>query len=183
MMRLSAPSVLAVCIYTLCSCPLCSGHGHMTLPPSRNGGTLDMAADCMKGECMWFSQPDAGGVDPTDKIAEIPGDPTLPADERMRTYNVDVWSGPTDYSRTHPWRAPGAAAVIGSGCGRAGGGTHREFDGGTAKEFGLVQDMDGLALPASAVKTVWKVGAIYISCVMQLHSSEAYNRSYMYPRR
>jgi hypothetical protein len=30
-------------------------HGHLTFPPSRNGGTLAKAADCLHGECMWFS--------------------------------------------------------------------------------------------------------------------------------
>ena len=31
-------------------------HGHLTFPASRNGGTLQKAADCMHGECiMWFS--------------------------------------------------------------------------------------------------------------------------------
>ena len=57
--------------------PVCEGHGHMTLPPSRNGGTLSKAADCMYGECMWFSQPVAGGVDPSDTTAQIPGAPTI----------------------------------------------------------------------------------------------------------
>ena len=57
--------------------PGSEGHGHLTLPPSRNGGTLAKAADCMFGECMWFSQPVAGGADPSDTTATIKGEPTL----------------------------------------------------------------------------------------------------------
>jgi hypothetical protein len=116
----------------------------MTLPPSRNGGTLERAADCLYGECMWFSQP-----------TEIPGEPTLNA-EPLRTYNVEVSSGQTDYTRYFPWRAPGSAPVLGSGCGRAGGGPVRMMNGGTAKEFGLAH-MDGAELPV-VNRTVWRRG-------------------------
>lgn len=76
---------------------------------------------------------------------------------------MNVSSGPTDFTRTHPWRSPGSAPVIGTGCGRAGGGPFREYDGGTAKEFGLVQNMDGIDLPpltGADKKTVWKAGSI-----------------------
>ena len=141
---------------------LVSGHGHMTLPPSRNGGRLAMAADCMKGECMWFSQPDAGGstYGSDSPIGKIKGEPTLNAPE-LRTYNVDVSSGPRDYTRHNPWRAPGSAPVIGSGCGRGGGGGVREGDGGTAKEFGLTQNMDGADLPPLANHSVsWTRGTV-----------------------
>jgi hypothetical protein len=124
----------------------CHGHGHMTLPPSRNGGTLARAADCLHGECMWFSQP-----------THIPGEPTLNA-APLRTFNVDVSEGAHDYSRKNPWRSPGAASVIGSGCGRAGGGPVRSMNGGTAKEFNLTQDMDGADLPVGP-RTVWRRGA------------------------
>ena len=141
---------------------LVSGHGHMTLPPSRNGGRLAMAADCMKGECMWFSQPDAGGstYGSDSPIGKIKGEPTLNAPE-LRTYNIDVSSGPRDYTRHNPWRAPGSAPVIGSGCGRGGGGGVREGDGGTAKEFGLTQNMDGTDLPPLANHSVsWTRGTV-----------------------
>ena len=59
-------STAALCIIQI------HGHGHMTLPPSRNGGTLAKVADCLHGECMWFSQPDA---DPRvhDRTCHIPG--------------------------------------------------------------------------------------------------------------
>ena len=71
---------------------------------------------------MWFSQPNANWTlnpatgRPDDPIARIPGEPTLNAPE-LRTYNINVSSGPLDYTRTSPWRAPGSAPVYGSGCG------------------------------------------------------------------
>ena len=99
-------------------CATCLGHGHMTLPPSRSGGTMERAADCLRGECMWFSQP-----------TFVPGEPTV-NDEALRTFNVEVSEGPTDYTRRNPWRAPGSAPVLGSGCGMAGGGPVREMNGG-----------------------------------------------------
>ena len=55
--------------------------------------------------CFWFSQP-----------TSIPGPPTLP--QRHRTFNVDVSGGPKDWTAHMPWRAPGSAPVLGSGCGR-----------------------------------------------------------------
>lgn len=155
-----APPVAALSFAALWG--LCLGHGHMTQPPSRNGGTLAKAADCMSGECMWFSQPDAGAApgragDDGDPIGRIPGEPTLNA-APLRTYNINVSAGPLDYTRHNPWRAPGSAPVIGSGCGRAGGGTMRQYNGGTAKEFGLVQNMDGVDLPGAAERVTWKRG-------------------------
>ena len=125
------------------------GHGHATLPPSRNGGNLRDAADCGRGQCMYFSQP-----------ATIPGEPTINA-EPLRTFNVEVDdSGPHDYTRRNPWRAPGSAPVLGSGCGRAGGGPVRSMNGGTAKEFGLVQNQDGADLPKLPERpTQWRRGS------------------------
>lgn len=149
---------------TAFACAACAaGHGHMTLPPSRNGGTLTKAADCLHGECMWFSQPNSNFTNnpatgrPDDPIARIPGEPTLDAQE-LRTYNVDVSGGVLDYTYTSPWRHPGAAPVLGSGCGVGAGGPEREMDGGTAREFGLVQNMDGKDLPQLNHTTVaaWK---------------------------
>jgi hypothetical protein len=119
-------------------------HGHLTLPPSRNGGTLEKAANCENGECFWFSQP-----------ALIPGEPTN-NDERHRTYNVKVNDGPRDWSRKSPWRAPGTAPVLGSGCGLAGGNAKVINNGGIAPD-GVQQGVDGLTLP-SVTSTIWERG-------------------------
>jgi hypothetical protein len=96
---------------------------------------------------------------PDDPIARIPGEPTLNAKE-LRTYNVNVSSGWADYTRTSPWRAPGSAPIFGSGCGRGGGGPIREPDGGTALEFGIMQNMDGADLPKLNHTTLWPRGSI-----------------------
>jgi len=119
-------------------------HGSLTLPPSRNGGTLAKAANCQNGECFWFSQP-----------ALIPGEPTN-NEEEFRTYNVKVKDGPRDWSRTSPWRAPGTAPVNSSGCGLAGGNVEVIINGGIAPE-GVEQGTDGLSLPKVA-STVWQRG-------------------------
>merc|ERR1711907_654146 len=148
----ASPGLLTALLAGLSLAGLCEGHGHMTLPPSRNGGRLEKAADCLHGECMWFSQPDADYIHKTDPIARIPGDPTL-NHLPFRTYNVNVSGGPTDYTSTSPWRAPGSAPVLGSGCGRAGGGPLAFANGGTAPK-GVQQGDDGLNQPESE-PTVW----------------------------
>jgi hypothetical protein len=170
MMRAMAAALAGAALQLLTlldSLPGGQAHGHMTLPPSRNGGTLAKAADCLHGECMWFSQPNsnftknpATGGRPDDPIARIPGEPTLDA-QPLRTYNVDVSDGVLDYTRTSPWRHPGSAPVLGSGCGVGAGGPEREMDGGTAREFGLVQNKDGASLPRLnlTTATTWKRGS------------------------
>eukprot|EP01052_Picozoa_sp_SAG31_P037509 SAG31_NODE_4854_length_2904_cov_1.684492_3_plen_249_part_00 len=55
----------------------------------------------------------------------------------------------------------GMAQVLGSGCGVGAGGPEREMDGGTAREFGLVQNMDGKHLPplSHGSPARWKRGS------------------------
>ena len=88
--------------------PLAFGHGQMTYPPSRGGGSLAEGGHCESRACMWFTQP-----------TEIPGEPTLLL--QFRTVNMGFEGGPGDWSRRSPWRAPGTAPVSGSGCGISGG--------------------------------------------------------------
>lgn len=89
---------------------LALGHGVMTFPPStRMNGSIQKAGSCEFGECFFFTH-----------MTEIPGEPTL-NEEEFRTFNVKVSSGAKDWSRKNPWRAPGTAPVLGSGCGVAGG--------------------------------------------------------------
>jgi len=127
-----------------------SGHGHVTFPPStRHGGNLNDAGSCVTNitgdfnidVCAWFSQP-----------AVIPGKPTLP--DYMRSYNVDVNSGSADWSATMPWRAPGTAPVLGSGCGVGGGNSVPLPNGGQSTKQGL----DGFSLPAMP-PTKWLRGS------------------------
>merc|ERR1719238_2579892 len=127
---------------------LCDGHAHMVYPPSRGGGNYSLAGTCTsipEMPCMWFSQP-----------VIIPGEPTLKLEHR--TYNVHVDSGPHDWSRKMPWRAPGTAPVLGSGCGVAGGNQVPIPNGGSAPA-GVKQGLDGLHLPETA-PSVWKMGEV-----------------------
>jgi hypothetical protein len=105
---LAATAVIATATLSLLP-TVVDAHGHITVPPARNNGTVEKAGNCDDYACVWFSQ-----------ITEIPGQPTLPDD--ARTFNLGVSSGPDDWSRKNPWRAPGTAPVYGSGCGAAGGG-------------------------------------------------------------
>lgn len=125
------------------------GHGHITYPPSRHGGNLSTAGYCAvdpRMPCLWFSQPTL-----------IPGEPTL-NEPQYRTYNVKVADGPHDWSRKMPWRAPGTAPVLGSGCGVAGGNELPIPNGGNAPP-GVRQGLNGLELPETA-PTVWKKGDV-----------------------
>jgi len=119
----------------------------MTYPPStRHGGSLAIGGDCQKsnGACYWFTNNQA-----------IPGVPVL-NDAWIRSVNVYV-SG-ADWSGKNPWRAPGTAPVVGSGCGMAGGGPVAYANGGTPP-VGVAQGIDGLTL-SSKTPTVWPRGSI-----------------------
>lgn len=128
----------------------CDGHGHMTFPPSRQGGNLSAAGiSTVYGDfepAFWFSQPTV-----------IPGEPTLNKAEH-RTYNVHVASGPRDWSRKFPWRAPGSAPVLGSGCGVNGGAGVPIPNGGYPWPT-YSQGADALELPESEV-TEWIRGDV-----------------------
>lgn len=126
------------------------GHGHITYPPNRHGGNYSMAGECEIGRggpapCLWFSQP-----------TTIPEEPTLP--HAYRTYNVKVADGPHDWSRKMPWRAPGSAPVLGSGCGLAGGNALPIPNGGQSPP-GVKQGFDGFHLPETK-PTVWSKGEV-----------------------
>lgn len=152
-----------------------SAHGQLNYPPStRQGllgkttsGNLQAGGYCEQpwhtqpthrgqfwpnGACMMFSQPS----DQQPTAAIIPGPPTLNA-SRFRTVNVNVSSGLTDWTRIMPWRSPGAAPVLGSGCGVAGGGAVWNQNGGWAPE-GMAQGADAVTLP-KGTPTVWKAGS------------------------
>lgn len=113
---------------------------------------MEKAANCDNGACFWFSQP-----------ALIPGEPTN-NEEEFRTYNVKVKDGPRDWSRKAPWRAPGTAPVLGSGCGLAGGNPKVIDNGGIAPD-GFEQGRDGFDLPrvrgsdGFELATEWKRGS------------------------
>lgn len=101
---------------------------------------------------MLFSQPNTK----QPNLSIIPAYPTN-NDSRTRTVNVNVSSGPDDWTRFQPWRAPGSAPVAGSGCGVAGGGDVWNANGGWPAR-GMSQGQDPLTLPAGP-QTNWTAGS------------------------
>lgn len=125
-----------------------AGHGHITFPRARNGGSMAHAGNSESFEAFWFSQ-----------ITEIPGEPTV-NEAAYRTINVKVASGADDFTRKMPWRAPGTAPVRGSGCGVAGGSpfSNMTSNGGMAPP-GVPQGADFLSLkPTKATR--WRRGEV-----------------------
>lgn len=103
---------------------------------------------------MIFSQPSKS----QPNISTIPGWPTNNASS-TRTHNVNVSDGSAaDWTKKMPWRAPGSAAVLGSGCGVAGGGDTFNNNGGWPPT-GMTQGADTLSLPAGR-PTVWSRGSV-----------------------
>ena len=109
------------------------GHGGLTTPPSRNNfgnvdpmnftsdgtssGNYHSGGGCSGGACLWFSEgcyhgcpncslamPTAGNYYGAPTCA-APLEPTLP--ERYRTWNIGNPSRWGDWTKYHPWRAPG----------------------------------------------------------------------------
>jgi len=127
----------------------------ITFPPARTAGDLRLAglssAYYASGESpnlghTWFSQP-----------MVIPGEPTLNEPED-RTFNVHVSRGEKDWSRRFPWRAPGTAPVLGSGCGVSGGSAVQIPNGGSSNDRKRYPyGMDGKDLPATE-PTKWTIG-------------------------
>eukprot|EP00931_Biecheleriopsis_adriatica_P086511 TRINITY_DN61171_c0_g1_i1.p1 TRINITY_DN61171_c0_g1~~TRINITY_DN61171_c0_g1_i1.p1 ORF type:complete len:389 (+),score=53.25 TRINITY_DN61171_c0_g1_i1:78-1244(+) len=129
-----------------CVLQCCEGHGLLTLPESMQNGSLAVAGSCAYDSCMWYSD-----------FVQIPGEPTI-NQEHLRTFNVKVSSGPADWTRKNPWRAPGTAPVIGSGCGVMGGEYHPVINSsGNFMEGHLPAGTDGAHTPAKKT-TVWRKG-------------------------
>jgi len=123
-----------------------SGHGSLTIPPSRNNGSVELGGNCLNFACFWFSQ-----------ITEIPGIPMVNV-SKYRTVNVNVSDGSDkDFSAKMPWRAPGTAPVRGHGCGVAGGSMIRRGNGGIPPPW-IKQGVDGITLPPTE-PVVWKRGS------------------------
>jgi len=109
----------------------------------------------LNGACMLFSQPNLE----QPNVSIIPGPPTL-NDAKYRTVNRNVSSGPTDWTSKMPWRWPGSAAVLGSGCGVAGGGNMWNANGGWPAT-GMQLGQDPLqVLPKAISPTLWAKGSV-----------------------
>eukprot|EP00438_Fugacium_kawagutii_P024618 Skav207647 [mRNA] locus=scaffold2758:23314:24345:+ [translate_table: standard] len=110
-------------------------------------GSIESAGACAFDSCVWYSD-----------FVTIPGEATVNAEE-FRTFNVKVSSGPKDWSRKNPWRAPGTAPVYGSGCGIYGG-KEKNVLGSSGQLLGFHEaGMDGQKLPGKE-PMVWPRGSI-----------------------
>lgn len=124
-------------LLSACLLATAQGHGQLTWPPStRHGGSVRIGADCGNGACFWFSN-----------NVEVDA-PALPA--AMRSLEPDVESRRIDVYRANPWRAPGKAAVYGSGCGVAGGHPTEEYANGGIAPTNFPQGFDGAQLSKAA---------------------------------
>ena len=81
-------------------------------------------------------------------------EPTLP--DKYRTYNLHNLSKMGDFTKYHPWRAPGRSPTV-DPCGMGGAYTS-EAEGGIAPE-GSALFARGSELPVS-VRTEWRAGAV-----------------------
>lgn len=164
-------------ILLLAFLPTCSGHGQLNYPPSTRQGIAgktwpgalegqgaggyceqpnsENPHNPLNGACMLFSQPNVEQPD----ASIIPGEPTN-NEAKYRTHNVNVSGGPNDWTRKMPWRAPGRAPVLGSGCGVAGGGNVWNENGGWPPT-GMALGADAIELPGpeGGPVTHWQVGS------------------------
>ena len=161
-----------------------TSHGGLTFPPPRNNfGNVDprnitrqpgsiyrpQGGPCAGDECLWFSEgcyigcpscssemPETGNYfgKPNCSAPELI-EPTLP--EQFRTWNIHNLSTHGDFTKYHPWRAPGRAPVADS-CGRAG--AYRVTRGGGGQTpNGSPQFFPGSKLPKlEGVHTEWLAG-------------------------
>jgi len=145
-----------------------NGHGSMYVPPARNAGADAQPVKyggCMAGACMWFNQGCTIGCDCNEDnthffkhLCNSSMKPTLPS--KYRTFN-DNTGFPGDWTKWHPWRAPGTAKTL-NPCGLAGGSTkNNDAAGGYGNQtVAGVQGFPGTKLPSVLYNTTWKVGAV-----------------------
>jgi hypothetical protein len=159
--------------------PCRNNHGNVNVFnfTARAGEKWMSGGSCAGDMCLWFNDgcfigcpncsstvsvlPGASGEVPDRFIkpnCEAPAlmEPTLP--EEYRTWNIGNPSSYGDWTRYHPWRAPGHAPVS-DPCGRAGANTAESGGGETpigAKQF----DRGSLLpkLPAPNSSTTWHRG-------------------------
>lgn len=148
-------------------------HGQLNYPPSTKQGlegtivpgSYEIGGYCeqpnpmnppnpLNGPCLMFSQP----AIEQPNVSVIPGEPTN-NDPEFRTHNRFVSSGPNDWTKRMPWRWPGSAHVLGSGCGVAGGGNTFNNNGGWPPT-NMTQGYDAALLPDAEDPVVWRPGEI-----------------------
>ena len=152
--------------------PGAAGHGAMNTPPSRNAGNGwapgENVHGCNDGACMWFSQgcsigcrcnEDNSDLHFFESLCHSKTAPTINELSEMTYGNpIPLFGG--NWTKFHPWRAPGTAVTF-DACGISGGSTH---DNAPAAGFGndtIVhrQGYPGSRLPPVSYKTVWKLNS------------------------
>ena len=139
-------------------------------------GGRRLGGPCAGSACLWFNEGCFNGCDTCiEGFPELPVafngtgqknyygvpncanpvEPTLP--EKYRTWNLGNKSAYGDYTRYHPWRAPGHAPTS-DPCGIAGGYAN-ETGGGGETPMGATQGAKGSELPPHPqVRTQWRAG-------------------------
>jgi len=116
---------------------------------------------------MWFSQGCSIGCpncteNNTEFFRSLCGSTVPPTitDSALRTFNRHVPSGSRlDWTKTHPWRAPGTAPVL-DPCGVAGGASKDNSGAGGFVPPSFKAGDKGSKLPPLAAQTVWAVGSV-----------------------
>jgi len=146
----------------------------MVSPPSRNAGDGFLPGEnehgCQGSACMWFSQGCSIFCDCNEDNRDLTflnnlchngaARPTI-NDPALLTYANPIPLLGGNWSRYHPWRAPGSAVPL-DPCGVSGGTIHHGNDvaGGFGKQtIAGVQGYPGSWLPAVAHKTSWRAGS------------------------
>jgi len=148
-----------------------------------NGTLFDNGASCTGDECLWFNEgcwigcptncsskmpannPKAKGYEKSPEFTWntygvpncenwSPMEPTLP--EKFRTWNIGNPSPMGDFTKYHPWRAPGHSPTV-DPCGMGGAYMVRK-EGGIAPE-GSKLFTRGSELPVG-VRTKWRAGDV-----------------------
>jgi len=150
------------------------GHGVMVLPPARAEGVNaipEYQGNCIMGSCMWFNQGCTIGCDCNEdnnlehffqSECNTTQEPTV-NDPRYRTFNIHddaEYPIPKDWTKYHPWRAPGTAKVL-NPCGLAGGSTQNNDIAGGYGNMTVAgkQGFPGTDLPQVNYKTEWIRGS------------------------
>jgi len=155
------------------------------LPPWSNGkhpptGTIEPyechctngSLPCNSGQgCFWFSQGCTIGCDKCDgdgarfpNYDHCPGKSIKPTlnDPKWRTINQAAEPGTeADFTKYHPWRAPGRAPVF-DACGMAGGVDHEVFNAGAYNTtiYAKQGDLGSKVLPMRKMGTIWERGTV-----------------------
>mmetsp|Transcript_39907 Transcript_39907/g.131998 ORF Transcript_39907/g.131998 Transcript_39907/m.131998 type:complete len:430 (+) Transcript_39907:172-1461(+) len=116
---------------------------------------------CRGWACQWFSQGCAAGCASCTGDAKVDHCPTATAPtlpDRFRTFGIGE---ATDWTRTHPWRSPGAAPVL-DACGVAGGAPRDNSAPGGHPPPGHAWGARGSLLPplASSAPASWRAGGV-----------------------